>query len=281
MKIMKKTLYILAIIGLFLGGCDKIEEPFLDPTGGSGPGPGEKVRKVMLEEFTGHICVNCPEATKLANDLKQVFGEQLILVSIHAGDLAVPDDAPFNADYRTNIGTDIYNFYQPVGVPMGMVNRISYEGGVTLFKDSWEPAIQELLALPPEASIEIELDYNAGSRLLDVHVHNEFLDDIPRTLNICVVVIESDIISAQKNDLASVGPVPDILDYQHNHILRSSLNGTWGDLLVDQPTAGTIMTKDYSLTLNNAWDENNIGIIAYVLDANTNEIIQAEEMHLE
>jgi hypothetical protein len=60
MKKMKKAIYILAVIGLILGACDKIEEPYLVKTDGSGPAPGEKVRKIILEEFTGHICVNCP-----------------------------------------------------------------------------------------------------------------------------------------------------------------------------------------------------------------------------
>jgi hypothetical protein len=280
MKKMKKAIYILAVIGLILGACDKIEEPYLVKTDGSGPAPGEKVRKIILEEITGHICVNCPEATLLANDLKQVFGEQLILLSIHAGDLAKPENAPFEADYRTPTGTALYNFFQFEFVPTGMVNRTPYGGGIALFKDSWEPAIQELIDLPPEVYIEIENTYNENTRDLEIHIHSEFLADLTKTCNLSVFIIESGIVSAQKNNKPDIGPTPIWADYEHNHILRSSLNGTWGDELVDQPTAGTIITKDYAVTLNTAWDAANCAIIALVLDAETNEVLQAEEMHI-
>ncbi len=278
---MKKTIYILAIMGLLFGACDKIEEPYLVETGGSGPGPGVKVRKVLLEEYTGHLCVNCPEGTKLANDLKQVFGEQLVLLTIHAGDLASPSVEPYTADYRTTAGTAIYNFYQPIGVPTGMVNRTPYQGSTVLFKDSWEPAIQDLTDLPPEVFIEIETEYNEGTRKLNIHVHSEFLQDLDKTYNLSVLIIESGIISPQKNDESSIGPSPNWLDYEHKHMLRKSLNGTWGDFLAEQAVIGTIMSKDYSITLDNEWDANHCGVIAIVLDSETYEILQVEEAHIQ
>ncbi|MBE9483961.1 MAG: Omp28-related outer membrane protein [Bacteroidetes bacterium] len=278
---MKKTIYILAIMGLLFGACDKIEEPYLVETDGSGPVPGEKVRKVLLEEFTGHICVNCPEATKLANDLKLVFGEQLVLLSIHAGDLAIPSGTPYTADYRTPTGTGMFNYYQPMGVPMGMVNRSPYQGSTVLFKDSWEPAIQDLIDIPPDAFIEIETVYNDGTRKLDIHVHTEFLKDLDRTYNLSVFIMESGIVSAQKNDEASIGPSPDWFDYEHNHMLRKSLNGTWGDFLADQPASGTIMSKDYSITLDAEWEAGQCGVIAIALDSETYEILQVEEVHVQ
>ncbi|MEN8224364.1 MAG: Omp28 family outer membrane lipoprotein [Bacteroidota bacterium] len=277
---MKKIIYLLALTGLIIGGCDKIEEPFLEEAGGTGPEPVEKVRKVILEEFTGHICVNCPEATKLARDLQTVFGEQLILLSLHAGDLALPTTAPYDADYRTEAGTAIFNYYAPVGVPTGLVNRTEYQGGTVLFKDSWEPAIQTLLDLPPDAFIEIETEYNDGNRNLDIHVHSEFLTDLTRSVNLSVLILESGMISPQKNDLASIGPTPDWEDYEHKHVLRKSLNGSWGDFLADEPANGSIMTKDYSITLSNDWNEENVAVIALILDANTYEVIQAEEVHV-
>ncbi len=277
---MKKTLYILAIMGLLFGACDKIEEPFLEETGSSGPGPDIKLKKVVLEEFTGHLCVNCPEATQLARNLKVVYGDQLVLISVHAGDLAVPGDAPFDADYRTPAGTEIFNFYDPVGVPTGVVNRSDYEGSLTLFKDQWEPAIQALLEEDPVIYLEIETEYNETSRELDIHVHADFLADHGEAVNLSVLITESGIISAQKNDLASVGEVPDILDYEHQHLLRKAVNGTWGDLLVETVVGGTTMTKDYSLTLDNDWTAENVSVVALAIDSDTYAVIQAGETHI-
>jgi len=277
---MKNTLYLLTVLALLAGACDKIDEPYLVPTGGNQPGPDEKTRKILLEEFTGHLCVNCPEATRLARDLKQVYGEQLVLLTLHAGDLSLPGNPPYDADYRTEAGTAIFNFYDPVGVPTGLVNRKPYEGGTVLFKDNWEPAILELKDIPPDASIEIAFEYEETSRKLDLHIHTEFLNDLDGQYNISVFITESMIVSAQKNDLASLGPTPDWLDYEHSHLLREAVSGTWGDLLLSQPPAGAIMVKDYSLILDNNWNVHNCGVVAIITDADTYEVIQAEEVHL-
>ena len=115
----------------------------------------EKV--ILLEEFTGHLCVNCPEATKLAHDYKQMFGEQLLLLSIHAGALAEPAGVPYDADLRSDPGMAIYNHFNPIAVPTGMVNRTEYEGNVVMFKGSWEPAIKALIDEPQQASIAISI----------------------------------------------------------------------------------------------------------------------------
>jgi len=278
---MKKTIYLLAILGLILGACDKIDEPYLEETGGTAPGPGEKVRKVLLEEFTGHLCQNCPEATKLARDLKQVYGEQLVLIATHAGDLAIPSEDPYEADFRTQAGTDIFNEYSPLGVPTGLVNRVTFDGSTVLFKDSWEPAIQELLAIPAQAYIEVVPGYNAGTRKLDLQVNSEFLEDIGASFNLSILIIESGIISPQKNDLASIGPEPNWLDYEHKHMLRGAVNGTWGEFLVENPGSGDVIESDFSITLDSDWDAQNVAVVAILLDADTYEIIQVEEVHID
>ena len=281
---MKKTLYLFALLGLLFGACDKIDEPYLEPTGstGGGPGPSEKIRKVLLEEFTGHICVNCPEASLLAQDYLAVYGDQLILMAIHAGDLAVPGEEPFDADYRTVPGTEIYNQYQPIGVPTGMVNRTAYEGGGTvLFKDQWEPAIQSFIDIPPDAYIEMELTYDDASRKLDITADCEFLNDLSQNTNLSLFIVESGIVSAQKNDDENTGPVPIWYDYEHKHLLRAAVTGTWGEALASNPSAAQMITKDYSTTLSSDWDVSQLTVIAVIIDADTHEVIQAEEAHIE
>ena len=118
----------------------------------------EHTRVVLLEEFTGHLCVNCPEATKLSNDLKETYGNKLLLLAIHAGDLAEPSTAPYDNDLRTTAGTSIYNYFAPIGVPTGMVNRTEFGGSVVLFKDSWEPAIKALIEQPQIADIFMHIE---------------------------------------------------------------------------------------------------------------------------
>ena len=46
-------------------------------------------RRVLLEDFTGQKCRNCPKAHREISSLKEVYGDNLIAVSIHAGGYAL------------------------------------------------------------------------------------------------------------------------------------------------------------------------------------------------
>ena len=86
MKKISGILALLALSALLITSCDIIEEPFLVPVAGSNDTIPvvEKVRKVLLEDFTGQKCPNCPEAAEIAHNLKTIYGEQLILLTVHA-----------------------------------------------------------------------------------------------------------------------------------------------------------------------------------------------------
>ena len=69
----------------------------------------------------------------------------------------------------------------------------------------------------------------------------------------------------------------EIPDYEHNHIFRTSLNGTWGELI--DLNQESIINKTFSFPYlnSNIDDLYKCSIIAYVYNEDTNEIIQAEQ----
>ena len=83
------------------------------------------------------------------------------------------------------------------------------------------------------------------------------------------------------NDESIIGPTPNWVDYEHMHLLIRSLNASWGHFLAEQPISGTIITKEYSITLDTDWDANQCAVIAIVLDADTYEILQVEEAYIQ
>ena len=89
---MKKIIY-LCLLTVVLGSCTEIA-PVV-------PALGD--RKVLVEEFTGVRCVNCPAGASELENLKGIYGERLVIVSIHAGDFSPPfTDSRF--DFRTAEG---------------------------------------------------------------------------------------------------------------------------------------------------------------------------------
>ncbi|MFO8128411.1 MAG: Omp28-related outer membrane protein [Bacteroidales bacterium] len=272
---------LLSLLSLTLfTTCDVEDEPYLEEIGKHNPpGPEEKVRKILLEEFTGHLCVNCPEGIKLANDLKIQYGEQLILMTIHAGTFAVPEnEGLYTADYRTATGTDIHDFFNAQFYPSAMINRSECNGQVAMFTGLWQQAIDALIELPPDAFIAISNQFNEGTRELASEIEVEILNNLSGDYNMAFYIIENGIISAQKNDDASVGDVPDIVDFEHKHMLRGAYLGAWGTPLISGGAlAGETHSTNFTLIMEEEWKEENCALITVFYDAQSREIIQAEE----
>lgn len=276
MKRLFNIIIAMALTGMVIPSCDIVEEPYLVKVkSDDGTGPEEKIRKTILEEFTAQQCVNCPGAAAEAQNLKAIYGERLILVSIHAGPLSVPD-ADFPNDFRTPEGNELNNYFAPPGYPIGMVDRVSYGGSVLMLKDSWGYAIEALDTLDAQAWLTIDNNYNTANRKLECAIETEFLEDLPGTYNICVFLLESGIVSPQMT-LQGTNP-----NYVHNHVLRTTLNGTWGDPVgTDGHASSEVSVSDnYTYNIPEAWNADNCVIIAFVYNTETLEIVQAEEAPL-
>lgn len=280
---MIKNIFIalVAFIVFTLSGCDEIEKPYLrDDDGGGGGQTTEVVRKVMIEDFTGHTCVNCPEAHQIADELKQEFGDSLIVIAIHAGNFAVPVSAPYTADYRTAVGTELNNAFEVPGYPSGMINR--KDNAKLYLSSSWKQEVRSMMGLSAIATIDLTPVYGEGSTLLGADIDIEFSEVPEGQVNICVYVTESGIISAQKNNNESVGPTPDITGYEHNHMLRGSLTGTWGEPVAeDALVSETVYSKSFTgFTIDSGWNVENMSLVAFIYNQTTSEIIQAEKAHV-
>jgi len=89
---MKSTSYIIKsiviVIGIVTGtvlvpSCDIVEEPYLVPVGGNDTNTHDtNVRKVLLEDYTGQKCPNCPEAAEVAHSLLEIYGEQVVVIAV-------------------------------------------------------------------------------------------------------------------------------------------------------------------------------------------------------
>ena len=71
-------------------------------------------------------------------------------------------------------------------------------------------------------------------------------------------------------------------NYVHRHVLRGSVNGTWGEQVSANTTipVGTKITKTYTKVLDPSWNDKHIYLVAFVHDNVTKEVLQVEEIHL-
>lgn len=282
---MKKLIPIIAgALLIALSACDKVKNPYT--TGGGGGGPtGPKERKILIEDFTGHKCGNCPVAPATIETIKQVHGDRVISIGLHTNFYATPGASPYDYDFRTKVGDDYDAFFAPPGWPNGMVNRQDYPStGHWKGVGQWSTLADALLALPPDAFIEISNSYNSTTRVLNSTVKTEFLSALNGTYKIMMLLTEDSIVSPQK----FYNPNVDSLTYVHRHVLRDAISSTsWGDTLASGLiTAGDTVVKNFSYTLpadfkGKVPKEKHCAVVAFIYDAASYEIIQAEEKKIQ
>lgn len=276
---MRKILSILAVPFFMLGmaACDKIEEnDYIKEVDNVQSGSVPKY--ILLEDYTGVRCVNCPQAGQIALDLQHQYDHKVIVLGVHAGSLSsVPPNGPFQ-DFTTEEGTEWYNTFELVGNPIGTINR-KLNGSTYGFDSSkWTESV--INTLQEEAVVEMSsmVNYNDATRSLEVNVFSKFLEEkIDTTFNLTVCIMEDSIVGMQ---VTSQGNNP---NYVHRHVFRETMNGAWGESLngtVDNPTViapKEMFVKSYTTTLNETYNADQCYIIAYVSNSNTKEVLQVIE----
>lgn len=263
MHFLKKTILLLPLASLLFASCDNVseDERFI---------PVEQVtakRAVLLEEFTGQWCRNCPQAHEIIAQLKAQYGDAFIPVSIHAGPGANALDA--SESYAVDdqglkqAEGDVYaNMWNISSYPQGVFNRTS---GV-LSRDKW--AAQLALELQKDASLGFELSatYDAATNSVNVKTIVEPFENIHGYLQLWLV--ESNIVSMQQNG--------DELDFEyvHNHVFRTSINGTQGEAV--NLTANVFASYENTVALQQYWQSENLSVVAFVY--NNDGVLQAAEV---
>ena len=277
-------LVVSTITMIFFNGCDQIEPPYKETITYENK---DTVRNVVLEEFTGHLCVNCPSAAASIHDMKHIYGENLIVISVHAGFFAKTQSAPYDYDFTTPSGEALDNEFNVQSYPIGLVSRINSNDQYKYNVSEWSFYVDSLINESPAALLELSADYNNSSREVDIEVSGTVLNQIDGDYNLSVVVTEDSIVKPQKNNDPQLGPTPDIMDYVHDHVLRGSVNGNWGENYFSGPkdSLDILPEKQYTYTIDNEWKAKYCNIIAFIYRSDNNanneyEIIQAAKARL-
>jgi predicted RNA-binding Zn-ribbon protein involved in translation (DUF1610 family) len=283
---MKKILYfcVASLLMISLYSCDKVDPPYMTQTGPD-TSTTSHVRKILVEDYTGHNCPNCPGAGVIAEDIKSLYGNKVVLLTVHAGWFANPACGVAGGhpaiDFQTTAGTDYDTFFgiSALGNPNGMINRISVGGSQVISPSSWTSIVDTMVTKDPDAYIEITNSYNPTTRALDITLESEFLNAANGTYKLCVLIKEDNIHSWQQNNDAGIGTTPIIADYTHHNVLRMAVNGSWGDTLATGVIpAATSVVKNYNVaSLNSSWDDSNCSVVAFIYNTATYTIVQAEE----
>lgn len=210
---------------LLLVGCDAVERPDRwreDPT------PIVPRRNVLLVDFTGQRCSNCPAAADLLHSLTAgPAGARIIAVSVHGGALALSTDA----SPRGLAGPDARRLTDEARVsswPQGTVDRPV--GGTLLRPSAWNAALAERLALAADAdaaaqqSLVADAHVALATRTLSYTLRPRHLTDAagqPDAETYLHLWLVEDSITAPQ----TLADGTERADYLHRHVLRLDLTG--------------------------------------------------------
>lgn len=279
---MSKITLFFVISFFFFSACDVINPPYEEAV--SQCGDAEQVvpiRRILIEDYTGHQCGNCPRAAEKIEELKAIYCDHIIPVAVHVGFFARTNaEGKYSYDFKTNAGNELNDYFgnDNAGLPNGLINRSLSNGNVITPINSWAAKVQEILNTEPEIDIRIQNTYHPDTRQVDVQITGNIIQAFSEDLSLVVYVVEDNIVNWQKD--YSANP-QDIENYTHRHVLRAAINGTWGDAIGNSFAIGNKVIKNYSYTIDNEWDSDNCSIVAFVYKNANKEIIQAEDAHFE
>lgn len=260
-KITKYLAWTMLVLLGTLVACDDISEDerliYVKPASVS--------RAVLIEDFTGQRCVNCPNATEAIEQIIEQYGDSAVIaVGIHSGPFAKNPNGT-TLPLWTAEGDEYFAHFGVESQPSGMVNRLA----VSNYTD-WSALVYNEIQKTASLSINLEVQLNEQARTIDVTSRMMATDgDVNGKLQLWLV--EDSIVSPQY--------MPDgkpVRDYVHNHVFRQSINGTWGED-VAMPEGESRVTLS-SIDIDEAYDIDHLSVVAFVY--NNTGVIQATKQKL-
>jgi len=251
---MRNLLYTLIGATLLFSSCDNIAEEdrliYVQPV--------QAERSVLVEEFSGQLCVNCPDGAEVLEGLQERFGvDTVIVVSFHAD--RINQGLKPGGKYvglTTDAGGELFDKYGCNSMPSAMFDRKS---GVVNDYNIWNTYVTTLLKEPTTLKLSVASDYSEADNSLDISVTAQLTAAATSNLdgNIHVWLTEDSIVAPQR--LKSGGKD---LNHVYHNIFRASVNELGGDAITVATDGATERT--FHATLDPSWRADKVNVIVFV-----------------
>jgi len=276
-----KRLLIIALATLLVQACKEVG-PAVDIDGTSSLAgdttyletsiatPQDRV--VLIEEFTGVRCVNCPRAHNTIKLIQAAHPGRVLAVGIHTGIFAQPYTG--RPDFQIPEGTAIEQALNGAqGYPSGAIDRMAFTGEsrIIISDTKWSNYVNDQLAEPTPLNINLAKAYNPVTRKLDLSATMRVTSAVANNLYFTAYLIEDNIVDHQ------LTPTGVDTAYVHTHVLRKMLTPLSGQQLnAPSFTPGRVVVQRYSLNIDPTFNIANLKIIAFVHNNGTDKsVLQA------
>lgn len=293
---MKRILAIAGVAGTFLFTACTEKGPAIDFGGKSTKVDTTYVqtndtvqqRNVVIEEFTGVSCSNCPKGHEAIATMQTKYPGRIVAVGLYEKYNTNTDPNPLTVqDLRTDDATTICNIiYGSVNqLPGAGVDRVAAgtPASLQLDRSIWASQVDTRIGAVAPVSLYINSSYDKASKVVTVTVRSVFTQAFSKNVKMTVGIVEDSIMEAQEDN----APLPVHYDtvYTQNHVLRATISQATGDGFlanVANKEVGRVYQRTYKYTVPDAWVAEHCKIFAFVQtdDAGSKEILQGAETKL-
>lgn len=223
-------------------------------------------RGVLVEEFSGQLCVNCPAASEFLENIQDNYGKDtVIVVSLHAGANVMlginkqMGEAMGVEGLVTDFGEQMFSSYGLSSEPNAVIDRRS---GVLGNTQQWLTSIVSSLRTPATEALSLTTSYDEATRQLTVNVLGRSTNENGFAGNIHVWLTEDSISTVQRLEGGGYE-----FDHMFHNIFRASATPQTGNP-VTIPYANEpqqVYTATFTLEAN--WKPEHISVVAFVDNA--------------
>jgi hypothetical protein len=217
-------------------------------------------RLVLLEEFTGVRCVNCPRAHNTILNLQSTYPNRIVPVGIHTGIFSAPYAG--RNDFRIPEGNSLENLMGGAqGYPAGSVNRKKFpdESRIIISDQKWSNYVGGELAGGAPINIEMNRDLDVSAMKMSIEVKVKINQAQEGPLHLTLYLTEDNIVDFQ------LTPTGVDSAYVHKHVLRKCVTAYNGiNLASSSYEANRVFVYRFITDLESAWNLSNCKVVGFV-----------------
>lgn len=261
-NVLKSLTIALTASSLMFFGCSK-EETKKDVVNTTPTVEILKTNRALIMDITGTWCPPCgaygiPGFNKAVETAK----EKALPIALHSGDpLSLA-----SMDVVMNLPRFKSGSVPRIAAGNGLVFDAGVYADSKATGDKIVSSIDSFIANNPVIAgvslTNLKVDVEKGS--ISVDVNAKFFTAVSGDYNIAVYFYENKVVSNQK-----MATGPDNPNQQHNHVVRGTPQGAWGEVLsTGTSDVNKVFTKSYVYMIGNSWNAANLAAMAVIWKKN-------------
>lgn len=237
-------------------------------------------RMVLLEEFTGASCPNCPDGHRVVHKIDSLYQKDFVTYSLHHGTLAKPVTTG-DPDFRLEESATIASTFGSNAMPTALIDRTKNNNNNFIFgRNEWMTLVQNRLLVPVKQNIVLSVRQDANNQKYYLTIEVEFLEETTNSTSYTVVMAEDGIIADQIQGSIILPK------YNHKGVSRKFYTGATGSIL-NKPTGsavyekGRVYKKEIELTTNPSWKVDKLYVAVHLTDEASKEVLQAAKIKVQ